>query len=125
MSRTLTAMSDGAATSDQQQRSGSEETPQPSRGPYISVITNRFAPRCPIVSAGVVRECLYPRLCSELQDHQPADPRGHAVLRGRLSLLGAQPAPGPEKRHPLPPRCHQQHLLVGLVGATLLWHSLR
>eukprot|EP00064_Thunnus_orientalis_P024684 superscaffoldBa00010988_g24987 len=43
MSLTLTAMSDSAVTGGQQQWSGSGQTPQqqPSRGPYISVITNR------------------------------------------------------------------------------------
>ncbi|TNN56349.1 Insulin-induced gene 2 protein [Liparis tanakae] len=41
MSLTLTAMSNSAVTEGQEQRSGSGPTPQPSRGPYISVITNR------------------------------------------------------------------------------------
>ncbi|XP_040913860.1 insulin-induced gene 2 protein isoform X1 [Toxotes jaculatrix] len=41
MSLTLTAMSDSAVTSVRQQWSGTGQTQQPSRGPYISVITNR------------------------------------------------------------------------------------
>ncbi|XP_034417698.1 insulin-induced gene 2 protein isoform X2 [Cyclopterus lumpus] len=41
MSLTLTAMSNSAVTRGQQQRSGSGQMPQPSQGPYISVITNR------------------------------------------------------------------------------------
>uniref|UniRef100_A0A8P4GCF8 Insulin-induced gene protein n=1 Tax=Dicentrarchus labrax TaxID=13489 RepID=A0A8P4GCF8_DICLA len=41
MSLTLTAMSDSAVTSGQQQWSGSGPPPRPSRGPYISAITNR------------------------------------------------------------------------------------
>uniref|UniRef100_A0A4W6E1F9 Insulin-induced gene protein n=1 Tax=Lates calcarifer TaxID=8187 RepID=A0A4W6E1F9_LATCA len=41
MSLTLTAMSDSAVTSSQQQWSGSGQTRRPSQGPYISVIANR------------------------------------------------------------------------------------
>uniref|UniRef100_A0A3Q3J5R4 Insulin-induced gene protein n=1 Tax=Monopterus albus TaxID=43700 RepID=A0A3Q3J5R4_MONAL len=41
MSLTLTAMSNSTVTSSQQQWSRSGQAPLPSRGPYISVITNR------------------------------------------------------------------------------------
>ncbi|XP_010780280.1 insulin-induced gene 2 protein-like [Notothenia coriiceps] len=41
MSLTLTAMSNSAGTGGQQEWSGPGQTPGPSRGPYISVITNR------------------------------------------------------------------------------------
>jgi len=59
------------------------------------------------------------------QDHKPGDPGVHAVLGGGLPVAGAQPPAGAEECHPVPPGRHQQHLLLGLVGAPLLWHGLR
>lgn len=124
MSQTLTAMGDSTPTGGLQPWLPHS----PPRGPYISFITNRLAPPLPQVMEvlGILWSSSDSNLkCCASQDHEPGDPRRHALLCGRVSGSGAQPAAGAEKRHPLSSGCPQQYLLLGLVGSSLLWNSLR